>query len=118
MARKTSNCIQLTNEERFDLEQRSRSLTAPHRNVVRARVILMLADGETISGTARRLSRGRRIVLKWAKRFVRKRLDGLNDAPRSGRPPRFSPGGSTAPRQDGVRVAGGTGAVAVAVDMY
>ena len=117
MARKSSNHIKLTDGERFELERRARSLTAPHRIVVRAMVILMVAEGQTISGTARQVSRGRRIVQKWAKRFVRKRLDGLDDAPRSGRPPRFSPGGGDAPRQDGMRAAGGTGPVAVAVDM-
>ena len=105
MARKSTIHIELTNEEQFELERRARSLTAPHRIVVRAMVILMLAEGQTISGTARQVGRGRRIVHKWAKRFVRKRLDGLNDAPRSGRPPRFSPGGGDVPRQDGVRAA-------------
>ena len=97
MSRKSSNHIKLTDGERFELERRARSLTAPHRIVVRAMVILMVAEGQTISGTARQVSRGRRIVQKWAKRFVRKRLDGLDDAPRSGRPPRFSPGGGDAP---------------------
>jgi hypothetical protein len=38
----------------------------------------------------------RRIVQKWGKRFLKKRMDGLADDPRSGRPPRFSPGGGHA----------------------
>jgi len=72
MARKSSIHIKLTNEERFEPERRARSLTAPHRIVVRAKVILMLAEGQSISGTAVQVGRGRRIVHKWAKRFVRK----------------------------------------------
>lgn len=103
MGRKTSIHIQLASEERFELERRARSLTEPHRIVVRAKVVLMLSEGRTITATARHVGRGRRIVHKWAKRFVRKRLRGLDDGPRSGRPPRFSPGGGDAPRQDGVR---------------
>ena len=72
MARKSSIHIKLTNEERFEPERRARSLTAPHRIVVRAKVILMLAEGQSILGTAVQVGRGRRIVHKWAKRFVRK----------------------------------------------
>ena len=56
MARKSSIHIKLTNEERFELERRARSLTAPHRIVVRAKVILMLAEGQSISGTAVQVS--------------------------------------------------------------
>jgi hypothetical protein len=51
MARKSSIRIQLTDEERFELERRARSLTAPHRIVVRAKAILMLADEQTVSAT-------------------------------------------------------------------
>ena len=105
MARKSSIHIELTNEERFELERRVRSLTAPYRTVVRAKVVLKVAEGQTISGTARRVGRGRRIVHKWGERFVRKRLDGLDDAPRGGRLPRLPPGGGDAPRRDGMRAA-------------
>ena len=59
--------------------------------MIRARTILLLATGKPLSAVAREVGRQRRIVRKWAVRFVRKRLPGLEDAPRSGRPPRFSP---------------------------
>ena len=117
MPRKTPIKIQLTDEERFDLEHRARSFTAPHRTVVRAKIILGLAEGKTVSEIARTVQQGRRHVRKWAHRFIRKRLRGLEDKHRSGRPPRFSPGGGDTPGQDSVRATGGTEPIAVAVDM-
>ena len=97
--------IELTDEERSELEPMARGQVLPHRTVVRARVVLALADGKTVSAVARQVGRQRRIVRKWAERFVRKRLHGLQDAPRSGRPPRFSPSRRAAPGEAGVRAA-------------
>jgi hypothetical protein len=44
-------------------------------------------------------------VCKWGVRFRKKRLRGLLDLHRSGRPPRFSPRGGRAPGEAGVRAA-------------
>lgn len=95
--------IELTAEERAELERIARAQVLPHRAVVRAKLILLLADGRSISGAASDLGQQRRIVRKWAERFVRKRLRGLDDAPRTGGPPVFSPGGRDADRQARVR---------------
>jgi transposase len=91
MGRHTSIHIELTDEERTELERRARLQVAPHRIVARARVVLMLADGKTLTGTATQVGLQRRIVRKWGERFVRKRLRGLEDEPHTGRPARFSP---------------------------
>jgi hypothetical protein len=91
MAQRTPIRIDLTTEERAELERRTRSLTQPHRVVVRAKVILGLAADSSVSAIAREVGLQRRIVRKWATRFVGKRLNGLDDEPRSGRPPLFSP---------------------------
>jgi transposase len=91
--------IELTAEERADLEQRARALRSAYRTVVRARIILALADGGTLSEVGRQVGRGRRVVRHWGRRFMHKRLPGLEDAPRSGRPPAFSPGHPHAPDQ-------------------
>jgi hypothetical protein len=88
---KTPIKIELASNEREILEQVARSFAMPHRDVVRAQVILALAKGMTVSAVGRQVGLARRIVCKWAHRFIRKRLRGLDDAPRSGRPPRFSP---------------------------
>jgi hypothetical protein len=95
--------IELTEDERQELERLDRSLTAAHRAVVRARTILLLAAGLSVSAVARQVGRGRRIVRKWGVRFHKKRLRGLLDLHRSGRPPRFSPRSCLAPGEAGVR---------------
>lgn len=97
--------IELTGEERNELERMARGQALQHRTVVRAQVLLALADGKTVSAVARQVGRQRRIVRKWANRFVRKRLCGLDDAPRSGRPARFSPSGRAALGEAGMRAA-------------
>jgi hypothetical protein len=94
---KTPIKVELTSDERQVLEQVARSLAMPHRDVVRAQTILLLAEGRSVSAVGRQVGRARRIVCKWAGRFNRKRLRGLDDAPRSGRPPRFSPDRRNAP---------------------
>ena len=97
--------VELTAEERAELERRSRALGEPYRDVVRARAILRLAEGQGIGAVGRELQMARRHVRKWGQRFVRKRLAGLEDEPRSGRPPRFSPGGGRASGEAGLRAA-------------
>ena len=97
--------IELTDVERCELEHLARAQCAPHRKVVRAQIILGLADGRTVSAVGRDVGWERRIVRKWAERFQRKRLLGLDDDPRSGRPPRFSPRSGDAPAQAGLRAA-------------
>lgn len=98
--------IELTANERIELELIARAHSAEHRQVVRAQIILAFVDGETIGGIARRFGRQRRIVHKWVERFVRKRLRGLDDGARSGRPALFPPGGRASPGEAGLRVAG------------
>jgi hypothetical protein len=87
----TPNRIVLTDDERAELERRARSQTLPHRTVVRARAILLLAASRPIAVVARDIGRDRKRVRLGGQRFVRKRLGGLDDLPRSGRPARFSP---------------------------
>ena len=106
MAAKEAARIELAGEEREELERWGRSLVAPYRRVVRARTILLQAAGETMSAVARQVGRQRKHVRKWAQRFVQKRLRGLDDAPRSGRPPVFSPRGRDSPGQDRLRTTG------------
>ena len=102
MSRKTTIVIELTSTERAELERRARSQAEPHRTVVRAKLVLMLADKKGFTATAEAVGLRRRIVYKWAERFLKKRVDGLEDHPRSGRPPRFSPGGGCVSGQAGV----------------
>ena len=102
---KTDLRIELDGEERQELERLARSQVAPHGAVVRAQSILLLAAGLSVSAVAGQVGRGRRIVRKWGVRFQKKRMDGLLDLQRSGRPPRFPPGGGCVPGETGVRAA-------------
>ena len=91
MPRKTPFLITLTNHERLILEEAARKYTSPYFHVVRAKVILMAAQGLRNDQIAQRVCLPRQIVSKWRKRFFEERLEGLENLPRSGRPPGFSP---------------------------
>jgi hypothetical protein len=103
--RKTRIRIELTKDEKEDLQILARGLVFPHCMVVRAKAILLLAGGDTLSAAAQKVGLGRRHVRRWAERFVRKRIRGLQDAPRTGRPARFSPCGRDASGQASLRTA-------------
>lgn len=83
--------IVLSPEERRGLESLARQQSAPYREVIRAKMILLAAEGLENEQIAQRLDVRRATVSKWRSRFHTRRLEGLRDAPRSGRPPAFSP---------------------------
>jgi hypothetical protein len=92
MPRKCPFEIRLSEEERRVLEQRARKHTFPYRDVMRARMILLAAEGQENKAIAEHLRVPRPKVSKWRKRFFEKRLAGLEDEPRGGRPSVFPPG--------------------------
>jgi hypothetical protein len=51
-----------------------------------AEIVLAVAGGSGVSGTARSLGLSRPTVIKWRDRFLADGLEGLGDLPRSGRP--------------------------------
>jgi transposase len=83
--------INLSDEERRALEERTRQYTLPYREVVRAKIVLMAAEGLRNDQIATRLDTRREVVSKWRKRFFYERLAGLAERPRSGRRPVFPP---------------------------
>lgn len=83
--------ISLTTEERRELEARARRYTAPYRDVIRAKIVLLAAAGLGNDEIGARLDTPRQIVSKWRQRFHRHRVAGLEEEPRGGRPARFSP---------------------------
>lgn len=91
MPRESPYVIGLSPEERRELEARSRQYTLPYRDVVRAKIILLAADGMENKEIGERLDMPRPVVSKWRKRFFRERLAGLEERPRRGRPSVFSP---------------------------
>lgn len=93
MPRKSPYPIELSPEERAILEARARKYTLPYREVIRAKIILLAAEGLENKQIAERLDLTRPDVSKWRKRFYLYRLAGLEESPRRGRPPDFSPWG-------------------------
>ncbi|MEJ2472265.1 MAG: helix-turn-helix domain-containing protein [Desulfobacterales bacterium] len=69
----------------------TRKYTSPYFEVVRAKAILLAAEGMENKQIGERLEVPRQIISKWRKRFYEERLAGLQDRPRRGRPSRFSP---------------------------
>lgn len=78
--------ITLTTAEHDALRNKAASATAPYREVQRARMILLAADGLNNEHVARRIGASSRTVRIWRERFDRWRFDGLKDRHRSGRP--------------------------------
>jgi transposase len=91
MPRKSPYNVTLSPEQRVELEARARRYTLPYRDVVRAKIVLMAAAGVANDEIAARLDTRREIVSKWRKRFFEQGLAGLEERPRGGRPPIFSP---------------------------
>ena len=94
--------IELSAEERAELEHRVACYTLPHTVVVRAKMILYAAEGQSTAEIARRLESAPRVVGRWRKRFFEEWLPGLEDRERAGRPRRFPAGAGR--RGEGARL--------------
>lgn len=91
MPRKSPYVLRLSASQRRELEARARKYTLPYRDVIRAKIVLMAAVGLGNDEIAARLDTRREIVSKWRKRFFQHGIAGLEERPRGGRPPAFSP---------------------------
>jgi transposase len=78
--------IELSDEERGQLEAWTRRRTSAQALALRSRIVLLAAEGLSNTEIARRLGISRPPVTKWRSRFAEHRLDGLVDEPRPGRP--------------------------------
>src|SRR3954452_22224454 len=78
--------IELTDDERAELESWERRRTSAQALALRSRIVLLAADGRNNTEIAERLGVHRPMVRKWRGRFAEQRLDGLTDEPRPGRP--------------------------------
>jgi transposase len=91
MSRQSPFVIELSADDRDELESVARRRTAEHRMVVRARIVLAAADGEENASIADSLEIALNTVIKWRKCFFEEGMAGLADRKRSGRPRSFSP---------------------------
>ncbi len=83
--RKTNLVVCLTPEERDILESWRRSTTIRAGLARRGRIILLLADGASISHISRTVGIRRRFIYKWVARFQNQGVTGLTDKPGRGR---------------------------------
>src|SRR5882724_4662664 len=96
MPRISPYTIELNEAERSLLETQARKYTSPYYAVLRARIVLLAAQGRPNDQIAASLSVLRQTVKKKRKRFFEESLAGLEDEPRTGRPPVFPPRGGRA----------------------
>ena len=86
MSNNMATPIELTDEERAQLEAWARRRSSAQALAQRSRIVLLAADGRKNVEIARELRVHRPMVTKWRNRFADLRLDGLVDEPRPGRP--------------------------------
>lgn len=82
----TVPALEISADERAELERRVRAHTTPQRMVKRCRLVLAAADGVPSRQIAERVGMDQHQVGVWRHRFEADRLAGLEDRPRSGRP--------------------------------
>jgi transposase len=73
------------------LKHLARSRTAAARLVERAKIVCGALAGQSVAAVAREQSCKPKTVRLWLKRFQAHGVAGLQDAPRSGRPPTYTP---------------------------
>ena len=79
--------IELTNFERQTLEKWARGRSTPARLVLRAKIVLLAAEGVESQRIASELGTSRPTVRLWRGRFAESRIGGIEkDAARPGRP--------------------------------
>lgn len=78
--------IELSADEREQLEAWTRRRTSAQALALRSRIVLSAAEGLNNTEIAARLGVHRNVAGKWRRRFAEHRLDGLTDEPRPGQP--------------------------------
>ena len=104
--RKSPFMVVLNIDEKERLEYLLRSTIIRAGLARRARIVLLRAEGLSLTEIAERIGVGRCIVRKWIKKFLKYRLKGLEDKPGRGRKPVFSPGNSPASGKISLRATG------------
>lgn len=84
--------ILLDSETRSTLNRWSQAPSTPQSLALRSRIVLRAAAGESNQQIASGLKLPEVTVGKWRRGFVARGLEGLQDAPRSGRPPKHDAG--------------------------
>lgn len=88
--------VELTAERHRELTALVRAHSTPRKLAERAQIVLLAADGVSVSETARRLGIWRKTAAIWRKRWreadaAKSTAERLSDAPRCGAPGKFTP---------------------------
>lgn len=83
---RTSWIIKLSRKDLARLRETLSRRTSPQRDVLRARIALMLHDGQTISSIASTLQVSRPTVMRWRERLAQGGVNALHEGQRPGRP--------------------------------
>src|SRR5437764_75383 len=78
--------VNVPEADRRELQRRARDRGAPAREVERARIVLLAADGVPGQQIAEMVGCAERTVVTWRGRYVERGLAGLADLPRPGKP--------------------------------
>jgi len=81
----------LTKEEETTIESQVHARTLPAWKVTRAKIIWYAKQGEGVPEIAKRLELCEKTTRLWLKRFNELGMKGLEESPRSGRPPIYPP---------------------------
>jgi transposase len=76
----------LTDDERTKIERLSHAQTVPVRLARQAHIIALAATGLSVPTIAHHVQQSAACVRRWIERFNGAGLEGLDDAPRAGRP--------------------------------
>lgn len=82
--------VRVSRQERKELEARCRSPRTMQRDLKRARIVLLAADGCSTRSIAKIVGVQPRIVSLWRHRFADHGLAGLEDKPRPGKKPLYT----------------------------
>src|SRR6516162_9555688 len=83
--------VEVSVEDRRELERMVRASSSEVRMVERARIVLCAAEGKTGREIAGEVGCSLPTVVKWRGRYASDGIEGLRDAPRSGAPLRHGP---------------------------
>src|SRR6516164_9075509 len=82
--------VRLRRGDRKVLEARCRSPVTLQRDLKRARIVLLAAEGRSTRSIAKAVGVQPRIVSLWRHRYAEQGLEGLEDKPRPGKKPIYT----------------------------
>jgi putative transposase len=86
MAGNVARVVRLEPDQQRQLEAFANARSLPHAQVLRAKILLLAAEGRTNKAIAAELGVTRETVGKWRSRFLERGIEGLYDELRPGKP--------------------------------